>query len=329
MITRRNLIKSISIATASTAIAAVSAYSNNIYKENHIVKNTNITNKQDVIFSFGVIADPQYAPIPSNKETRFYSNSLWKLDECIDFFNKENLHFSVTLGDMIDRHYQSYFDILPIYNNLEHKHYFVLGNHDYEIARDYIKSVTKTLGMKNNFYDFSIEGYRFIVLDGNDVSLFAPQKGNEYLGIPDDPRIALASERLKKLKENGAINAQPWNGSLSERQFEWLENKLKETKDSKEKVIILCHYPIYPENKHNMWDSERILSLLTSYNNVVAYFCGHNHEGNYGKLSGIHFVNFKGMVETPTSNAFSTVDITNNKLIINGYGLEENRILDI
>jgi hypothetical protein len=49
------------------------------------------------IFRFGVVADPQYAPIaPSG--TRYYSNSLRKLNQAIKVFNEETLEFIVTLG---------------------------------------------------------------------------------------------------------------------------------------------------------------------------------------------------------------------------------------
>ncbi len=42
------------------------------------------------------------------------------------------------------------------------------------------------------------------------------------------------------------------------------------------------HYPIHPPSEHGMWDSERIVELLASSSNVVAYLNGHDHVGNYG-----------------------------------------------
>ena len=66
------------------------------------------------IFRFGVVADPQYAPVaPSG--TRYYSNTLGKLSEAIKVFNKENPAFVVTLGDIIDRDWGSYAHVLPVY----------------------------------------------------------------------------------------------------------------------------------------------------------------------------------------------------------------------
>ncbi|WP_348647322.1 metallophosphoesterase [Aestuariivirga sp. YIM B02566] len=147
--------------------------------------------------------------------TRYYANSLWKLDEAVKALNGEELRFVATLGDIIDRHWQSYDDILPIYDRLKHEHFFVLGNHDYEVAPDYLHAVLRQVGLKRSYYDFAGGGYRFLVIDGNDVSTFAPPVG--------DPRRALAAERLAKLTEAKAANAQVWNGSLSDEQFAWME----------------------------------------------------------------------------------------------------------
>ncbi len=46
---------------------------------------------------FGVIADPQYAPV-APQGTRYFGNSLWKLAEAIEALNAEPLDFVVTLG---------------------------------------------------------------------------------------------------------------------------------------------------------------------------------------------------------------------------------------
>src|SRR5690606_26022733 len=124
-------------------------------------------------FRFGLIADPQYAPV-APRGTRFYSNSLGKVAEAIETFNGEELDFVATLGDIIDRRWESFGHILPIYDRLRHDRFFVLGNHDYDVAADYLGSVVRTVGMPNAYYDFTGGGYRFIVLDGNDVSMFAP-----------------------------------------------------------------------------------------------------------------------------------------------------------
>src|SRR5690606_33906650 len=124
-------------------------------------------------------------------------------------------------------------------------------------------------------------------------------------------------------------NAQSWNGSLSDEQFGWMEERLQAARDAGERVIVLSHYPVYPANNHNLWDSERIVDLLTSYDNFVAFFNGHNHAGNYGVIGNQHFVNFRGMVETPDQTAYATIAVHEDSIEITGYGLEEDRTLSL
>lgn len=73
-------------------------------------------------------------------------------------------------------------------------------------------------------------------------------------------------------------------------------------------------------------DAPRILELLGSHPSVVAWFNGHNHEGNYGLLGNTHFVNFKGMVDTPDQNTFAIADVFADRIVIRGFGREENRL---
>lgn len=308
MITRRNLLKVGGAAALFTPIAGFTI--------------DPARAQSDPLFRFGIVADPQYAPVvPNLKSNRYYANSLWKLSEAIDTLNKQDLQFVATLGDIIDRHWESFSHVLPLYDKLDHKSVLLLGNHDYDIAAEYLDSVLRTTGLEKAYYDFAGGGYRFIVLDGNDVSLFAPPK--------DDPRREVAAKRLDELKAKGAANAQTWNGSLGDEQFAWLEATIKKADAAGEKVIVMCHYPVYPANEHNLWDADRIVDLVSNSKNVVAYFNGHNHAGNYGELNGKHFVNFKGMVDTPDTTAYSVVEVYPDRIEILGYGREGNRTLQL
>lgn len=272
-------------------------------------------------FRFGVIADPQFAPVPNTYgvKTRFYSNSVWKLTEAIEKLNNEELEFVITLGDMIDRYWESFQHVLPLYDDLKHEKLFLLGNHDFNVPNEYLRSVVRTVGMPATYYDFTKGGYRFIVLDGNEISLFAPPEG--------DPRRTLAAKRFAELKSIKAKNAQTFNGSLSDTQFAWLQRKIHEAVAANQKIIIFNHYPVFPEHSLNMWDSERIVKLVCDTPNVVAYFNGHNHAGNYGQTGGKHFLTFRGMVETPTDTAYAIVEVFTDWLEVKGFGIQESRTL--
>ncbi|CAN7218080.1 MULTISPECIES: metallophosphoesterase [Ensifer] len=274
------------------------------------------------LLRFGVIADPQYAAVEPNLVLgRYYANSLTKLAEAIETFNAEDLAFVVTLGDIIDRGWQSFDAILPLYDKLRHPKHFLLGNHDFGVDPEKLGQVFGRVGMPSPYQTFAMADWRFVLIDGNEVSLFAPP--------PGDPRRTAAETWIETLKSQGADNAHPWNAALGDVQFAWLEETLRKAEAAGEQVVVMGHYPVYPPNAHNMWDSQRIVDLFGRFKNVGAYFCGHNHDGNYGLADGTHFVNIKGMVETPDTTAYAIVEIHADRMAIRGYGRETDRTLQL
>lgn len=272
------------------------------------------------LFRFGVVADPQYADLEPNLTLdRYPANSLAKLGAAIEEFNRHDLAFVVTLGDIIDREWKSFDAILPVYETLRHRKHFLLGNHDFAIAPEQLGNVPARVGMPSAYYDFSHSGYRFIALDGNEISVFAPPEG--------DPRRQAAKELMTVLESAGALNGQRWNGAIGDTQFGWLGEKLQEAERAGEKVIVMNHYPVFPDNGHNALNSERMLSLLAEHDHVVAYFNGHNHAGNFGVSDGTYFVNFKGMVDTEDTSAYAILSVYEDRLEITGYGREIDRTL--
>jgi predicted phosphodiesterase len=304
MLTRRQLLK------AGGALALVTPFSG--------FGPTTARAAVEPIFRFGVVADPQYAPI-APIGTRYYSNTLWKLRDAIKFFNQEKLAFVVTLGDIIDRDWGSYAHILPLYRTLVHPNFFLIGNHDFSVASDYLNLVLQTLGLQRAYYAFAGGGHRFIVIDGNEISLFANAAGSE--------KYAAAENRIAVMRAAGAGNAHPWNAGISNRQFAWIEETMNNANAAGERVIALCHYPVYPRNYHNLWDDRRLVELLTSYDNFVMFMNGHNHAGNFGAIGAKYFVNFKGMVETPDHTAFAIVEVYDDRIKIRGLGAEVSRTL--
>ncbi len=274
------------------------------------------------ILRFGVVADPQYAARPPHAGmNRHYARSLAKLSAAVEVFNGKELSFVITLGDIIDRDFESFDDILPVYDSLRHENLFLLGNHDFSVAANRLADVATRVGMATPYYSFTRQGWRFIVLNGNEVSTFAPPEGHPYRDI--------AARRLAELRAAGAINAHDWNAMPSDEQFAWLSDQINKARAAGERVIVMNHYPVYPPNAHDSWDRERIIALLTAHDHVVAYFSGHNHAGNFGTLEGCHFLNFKGMVDTETENTFAIVEIWADRIEVRGFGREDSRTLNL
>lgn len=272
------------------------------------------------LLRFGVIADPQYADLPPWLEmNRHYANSLDKLGRAIGVLNGEDLSFVVTLGDLIDRGWESFEPVLSVYKELRHESFLMPGNHDFLVASEHLADVHTRLGMPAAWHDFSRGGFRFVVIDGNEISLFSTPEGH--------PRHTLARQRLEALLAEGAINAKEWNGGISDEQFAWLEAVLERARAAGEKVIVLGHYPLCPENEHNLWSGERLTGLFARSGNVIAYLNGHNHVGNVGRAGNTWYVNFKGMVDTETESTFAVVEIFADRIEITGHGREQSRTL--
>lgn len=299
MITRRQFIHASSVAVGSAGVSAAEA--------------------EPILFSVGLIADAQYVDADA-KGIRHYRRSVQKLERAVKEINEEEVEFSIHLGDLIDRNFESFDTILEPLTDLHNPIFQILGNHDYDVAEEKKRSVPQRLGMDSPYYSFSKDGFRFIFLDGTEVSTFASGRDSE--------NHKRALRLIAQCEAEGRSNAKSWNGGLGAEQMSWLEMELKAAVEAFEKVIISCHYPVFPENSHNLLNDREVLALLAPYANViVAWFNGHNHAGNYAEKEGIHFVTLEGMVNTPDTNAFAILDVSPNQLTIRGKGRVPQRQL--
>ena len=78
-----------------------------------------------------------------------------------------------------------------------------------------------------------------------------------------------------------------------------------------------------------MEQREQFLSLIKTYNNVKFFFNGHNHAGAYQIENNVHYLTFKGMLDTENTSAFAKVQFDKDTIIIEGYYREPSRKLVI
>jgi predicted phosphodiesterase len=220
----------------------------------------------------------------------------------------------IHLGDFIDRNYASFDKVLPIYQSLKMPAYHALGNHDFDVADKWKAKVPERMGMKSKYYEFRVEDWRFIVLDGNDVSFHA------Y------PKDSLEYKKAGVYYRENKIRLPKWNGAVGKEQMSWLKEILIRSEKKNEKVVLFCHFPVFPADPHNLWNATEVIELIEGFPSVKAYINGHNHKGNYAQKNGIHFLTLKGMVETKTS-AYSIIRILDDRMEVIGYGREKNRNL--
>ena len=263
----------------------------------------------------GVIADCQYCSGP-DKGKRKYALSEKKLQACIDHLNTMDLEYVIHLGDFIDRDFESFAVVGPIYKQLKAPHYHVLGNHDFSVADALKEKVPATMGLSSRYYDFAVDGWRFIVIDGNDVSFHAYPEGSD------------AHRAAEKYYEDHELDAPKWNGALGADQMRWLKQSLDKAEEANEKVILYCHFPVFPENNHNLWNANEVVTLISGYRCVKAYINGHNHAGNYAGFGGVHYLTMQGMVDT-TETAYSVLELTDDSITITGFGREGDRELKL
>ena len=266
-------------------------------------------------FKFAVIADCQYCDQP-DRGARMYKSSLGRLKLCIDELNKHDIAFTVHLGDLIDKDFKSFKPVLNILKKSKSPVYHALGNHDFSVKDELKAEVPKTLNMPGKYYSFKVKKWRFIVIDGNDISFYAYPKNSAYTKLAE-----------KYYKEN-KVKSPKWNGAVGPKQLEWLKQQLTDADKNNESVALFCHFPVFPKDPHNLWNDSEVLKLLSQHKSVKAYINGHNHKGNYDSKDGIHYLTAKGMVQfkTPT---YAIISVTSSNLSIKGFGAEEDRKLKL
>ena len=275
---------------------------------------------QEPILKIGLIADPQY----ENRETsgsRFYRESLRKLTEAIDTFNNNHVAFIQTLGDVINGRWESFDSILQLYDRLDIsiENHYLLGNHEFAVESKYLSQLITRLQMPDYYYSYTMEGWRFIALDGTDYCVMS-------LPVHPDHQMKLDEYR----KKANHTNNYDWNGAIGPEQQTWLKTQLDSSKLNHEKVIIFCNIPVILGNDESaiLLNDYEIISLLEKYSCVVAYIAGHNHKGDHVVKNNIHYITLKSMVEG-TQNSFTMLEIFKNRIQLEGFGNQPDINFDI
>ncbi|MBN1688443.1 MAG: metallophosphoesterase [Candidatus Omnitrophica bacterium] len=274
--------------------------------------------QQEPELRIGVIADIQYAP-EKMFDRRDYEASLGKFEKTVGFFNTEDLDFVIQLGDLIDRDFDNYGTILGVWEKLKAPAYHVLGNHEFSVDKAEKPKITERLGLQKKYYDFDFGKWRFVVLDGNDLSLYAHPE--------DSPEYREAQQFLEEMQKKNKINASSWNGGVGPKQFQWLRETLASACAAGEKVIVFSHFPVYPPHPTNLWNDTEIVKELETHSCVFAYVNGHNHDGAYGVKKGIHYLTVEGVITSGEANAYAVFEIFPERVDVRGYGKVPSRTL--
>ncbi|KAM9177751.1 manganese-dependent ADP-ribose/CDP-alcohol diphosphatase isoform 1-T2 [Mergus octosetaceus] len=313
--------------------------------------------------SFGVVADIQYADEEDGcdfwgRRRRYYRHSLRLLRAAVEAWAAEQppLAFVVQLGDCIDgvnarrgAAEGALERVLAALRRLPVPVHHAWGNHElYNFCRDRLASS----GLNSrpapapaagppagppgdcHAYHFSpAPRLRFVLLDGYDLSVLGRD--------PASPSHRESLRRLRDRNPNENLNSpaglkEPqfveFNGGFSQTQLDWFDEVLKFSDENQEKVVAMGHLPIHPDASDKVclaWNYEDALSVIHSHQCVVCFLAGHLHDGGYCLDShGVHHLTLEGIIETPPeSNAFGTIYVYDDKMVLKGRGRISDRVM--
>ncbi len=244
---------------------------------------------------FGLITDLHYAD-KRPAGTRYYRETLAKLEAAATQFKQDQPAFLVELGDLIDaadaveteqRYLQT---INREFSAICKDRHYVLGNHcvDTLTKEEFLGSV----GQQASYYSFDRSGFHFIVLDACFRS-----DGTPY----------------------GRKNSHWTDANIPPAELEWLAEDLKA---NDQPVVVFAHQRLDVSNSHGVKNNAAVRQLFKDRGNVLAVFQGHSHKNDLKEIDGIPYCTLVAMVEGSgaENNGYSRVDLhANGSITVTGF----------
>lgn len=244
---------------------------------------------------FGLVTDMHYAD-KKPAGSRYYRETLTKLEEASEQFQKDQPEHIVELGDFIDAadsvdEEQRYLKrINKDFKSLPGKKHYVLGNHCvFTLTKqEFLEGVEQ----KRSYYSFDAGGFHFVILDACFRS-----DGKPY----------------------GRKNFQWTDPNIPKDQVEWLKSDLM---NSKGQAVVFVHQRLDVSNHYGVKNASQIRKILEDSGNVLAVFQGHSHKNDLKEINGIPYCVHRAMVEGSgkDNNGYSTMDLFENGTIrVSGF----------
>ncbi|CAM4705782.1 unnamed protein product [Leuciscus chuanchicus] len=311
------------------------------------------------LFSFGIIADVQFADIDDGMNylrtsRRFYRNSVALLRDAVRHWEETRVSCVIQLGDAIDGYNKSrdaseraLDTVMAEFEKSSVDVHHVWGNHEfYNFSRETLMASPLNSAGKAGAgsdliaddiyaYEFSpAPGFRFVLLDAYDVSVIGRDASSE--------KHQQAMKLLLKHNSNADLNQPPdsgleqrfvkFNGGFSVEQLQWLEEVLTLADQKQERVTVFSHLPVHPDATDSIclaWNYEELLLVLRAHKSVMIFISGHDHDGGFcTDPSGVHHITLEGVIETPPdTSAFGTVYVYEDQMLLKGSGRTADRVL--
>jgi predicted phosphodiesterase len=262
---------------------------------------------------FGMLSDIHYADREA-AGTKFFRQSLAKMNECIERMNQEKPDFVIELGDFKDQDvvpnesntlkYLS--DIEAAFRKFNGPTYHVLGNHDEDgISKSQFLERVENTGIPKtqSYYSFDVKGIHFVVLDGN-----FKKDGEEY----DHGNFSWDDTRIPVVQIN------------------WLREDLK---NSKLPTVVFIHQMLDDSvnAKQAVQNAAEMRLVLEQSGRVICVFQGHVHEERINVINGISYYSVNAMADGdgPENNAYMIVNVyKDGSLKIDGFRRATDRIME-
>ncbi|MDN5287943.1 MAG: alkaline phosphatase [Mucilaginibacter sp.] len=217
----------------------------------------------------GILLFARYPELqPQSKKVRFgvitdlhhdiMYDGLERLSAFIDEMNMDAPDFIIQMGDLCYPKKEN-LPLMDVWSKFKGPKYHVIGNHDTDggYTREQVVEFWKA---KAKYYSFDVNGFHFVVLDGN-----------EHNPSPDRPA--------------------GYARFISPSQLEWLKKDLDETVLP---TIICCHQGL--DNDAGGLENGTLMRYTLEQANqknkhkVILVLTGHHHQDYYNLINGIHYV---------------------------------------
>lgn len=234
------------------------------------------------ILRAGIITD-MHKTSRADSSTRIYSAASDKMKVFINAMQKEKPAFIIELGDFVDTLARgtdpaaNLRGIEALFTSFEGPAYHVLGNHDFDNLRreDFLSGITNTgIEKGRTYYSFDAGAMHCIVLDAD----YTPGQFRPYdMNTPEDTFWTWVDTIIPP------------------HEMEWLKEDLKKTEKP---VLVFSHQTLdrVDEQDHNIKNASAVRAILEESGKVLAVISGHDHQGGYSNIRGIHYVVLNGNV---------------------------------
>lgn len=256
------------------------------------------------LFKAGIITDMHKTP-KADTDTRKYSGSIKKMQTFLQKMEELKPAFIIELGDFVDtltpetNPAQNLAEIEQLFTSYSGGHYHVLGNHDFDNLKrpQFLNAVTNTnIPQGQTWYSWNTNGVHCIVLDAD----YTPTTFRPYdMNTPEDTFWT-------------------WTDTIiPPQELEWLKADLEQNTLP---TLVFTHQTLdrVDSQDHNIKNAAAVREILEQSGHVLAVISGHDHQGGYSNIKGIHYLVMNGNVGVNDTRPWAA---TSNE---NGLGLQND-----